>query len=87
MATDNCLFQPLRRARKEAGLGLKDLKAILKAKGCNRCVSYLSLLERGKVWPSKEIVNALVDNFNGKLSHMDILYPELSKDGEINDGR
>jgi len=75
MATNNFRNWPLRRIRNDANLTLSHMAEAMKEQGHIRSIPYFSLLERGEVWPSREIVNAIVRIFKGKLTEMEILYP------------
>lgn len=65
----------LRRARKAKDLTLQEVRELLMEKGIDRSQVSISLLERGLSWPSREVVDALVEIFDGALTEMNILYP------------
>ncbi len=67
---------PLRRVRKQEGMRLIDLSEVMEEQGENCTPAYLSLLERGKVWPRRPVVDALVGYFKGALTQTQILYPD-----------
>ena len=70
----------LRKLRKAKGWTLSYVSKSLSDRGYAVSVGTLSILERGK-WPTRELVDALVELFDGEISEMEILYPfrELDK--------
>lgn len=75
---------PLRRLRKSKGMTLDDVQNELGNFGKAPTISHLSLVERGLVWPSREVVDSLVELFNGEVTEVQILYP-LRDHQETND--
>ena len=65
----------LRQLRKSKKMTLDDLQKALGINGCEKTIGYISLLERGLVWPSRQVVDALVLLFQGELTEIQILYP------------
>ncbi|MGI2228103.1 helix-turn-helix domain-containing protein [Shewanella frigidimarina] len=65
----------LRTLRKSKEMTLEDVEGALKTQGRSLTVPYLSMLERGLVWPSREVVDALVELFKGEITEIEILYP------------
>lgn len=70
------MLTPLRVKRQKKFGTLEALQDALQEKGLDRTVAYLSRLERNQYWPSKEVVLALVEVFEGALSQDEILNPE-----------
>ncbi|MGI2099009.1 hypothetical protein [Shewanella glacialipiscicola] len=54
---------------------LEDVELALSAHGKTSTLAHLSLVERGLVWPSREVVDSLVELFHGEITEIDILYP------------
>lgn len=65
----------LRVLRKSKEMTLEDVETALKAQGRSLTVPYLSMLERGLIWPSRDVVDALVELFHGEITEIEILYP------------
>lgn len=66
---------PLRELRRSKGFSLAYILEAMSEKGHKKTRAWLSLVERDKVWPSKESVNALVEIFDHKITELEILYP------------
>lgn len=66
---------PLRKLRKSKGMTLSDMQKKLQEIGQIKTIPYLSFVERGVVWPSREVVDALVEIFDGEISEIQVLYP------------
>ncbi|CAK2827237.1 XRE family transcriptional regulator [Vibrio anguillarum] len=69
----------LRALRKSKEMTLDDLQQALAKIGQDKTISHLSLVERGLVWPSREVVDALVEFFQGDITEVQILYPLREK--------
>lgn len=69
------MVSPLRKLRKSKKMTLSDLQKKLSEVNECKTISHLSLVERGLVWPSKELVDSLVEVFQGQLTEIQILYP------------
>ncbi|MEZ9525695.1 hypothetical protein [Enterovibrio norvegicus] len=67
---------PLRKKRKAKFETLEALQLALEEKGLKRTVAYLSRLERNHYWPTRKVVAALVEVFNGELTQDEILNPD-----------
>jgi len=65
----------LRKLRKSRQMTLDDMQQALSNIGQDNTISHLSLVERGLVWPSREVVDAIVELFEGDISEVQILYP------------
>lgn len=65
----------LRRLRKSKEMTMVDLHAALVEKGHKVTIPTLSNVERGKVWPTKIVVDMLVEFFSGEIKEVEILYP------------
>ncbi|HAS6505817.1 TPA: helix-turn-helix transcriptional regulator [Vibrio parahaemolyticus] len=65
----------LRKLRKSRGMTLEDLQIEMQRVGQDKTISHLSLVERGLVWPSREVVDALVEIFQGQITEVQVLYP------------
>lgn len=65
----------LRKLRKSKGMTLEEVQAELLLTGIDRTIPYLSLLERGLVWPSRDTVDSMVKLFKGEITELQILYP------------
>lgn len=65
----------LRKLRKSRQMTLDDMQQALSNIGQDNTISHLSLVERGLVWPSREVVDAIVELFEGGISEVQILYP------------
>lgn len=72
----------LRAARKAKKMTLKELQKALLDIDHEISIGYLSLLECGKVWPSRDVVAAVVKVFGRKLNEMKVLYPYRGIKGE-----
>ncbi|PSB82124.1 XRE family transcriptional regulator, partial [Photobacterium damselae subsp. damselae] len=66
---------PLRKLRKSKGMTLEDLQKKMQEIGQVKTIPHLSLVERGLVWPSREVVDALVEIFQGEINEVQVLYP------------
>lgn len=73
----------LRKLRMSRELTLLALREALLGVGLSRTVGYLSMLERGLVWPGKSVVDALVKLFAGQITEVQICYPFGKPDEEI----
>lgn len=65
----------LRTLRKSKNKTLEDIEKSLLKQGFHLTLAHLSMLERGLVWPSREVVDALVELFSGEITEIEILYP------------
>lgn len=79
------VVSPLRKARQKQNLTLESV--VKKMAYCNVQISpsQLSLIERGTVWPSRTMVDGLIEVFP-ELTPMDVLYPNAEM-GKINHQR
>lgn len=75
---------PLRKLRKSKNMTLESVQQALEKNGSEKTISHISLVERGLVWPSREVVDALVHLFEGEITEVQILYP-LREQGELNE--
>ncbi|HAS6050385.1 TPA: helix-turn-helix domain-containing protein [Vibrio vulnificus] len=67
---------PLRKLRKSKGMTLADVQKKMQEIGQVKTIPYLSFVERGVVWPSREVVDALVEIFKGEITEVQVLYPK-----------
>lgn len=77
-------LRSLRKNRAEP-MTLEALQAALTTVGQNKTIGYLSLIERGLNWPGREVVDAIVELFQGEITEMQILYPFRKLQGVNND--
>ncbi len=70
---------PLRKARLLGGQTLQDVASAVGSDTGN-----ISRIERGLQWPAKWLIERLVKHFDGKVTEMEILFPErfVSSSGE-----
>lgn len=66
---------PLRKLRKSKGMSLDKLRDALVSNGKEITSGHLSYIERGSVWPGREVVDALVLIFAGEITELEVLYP------------
>lgn len=73
---------PLRKVRVARGMTLDDVRDAIKKNGGSVTGGHLSIIERGCSWPSKEMVSALIEVFEGEITEMQILYPFKDSEDE-----
>lgn len=65
----------LRTLRKQKGMTLEDVKNALSKQGKSSTIPHLSFLERGLVWPSRDVVDSIVELFEYEITEVNVLYP------------
>lgn len=76
---------PLRALRKSKGMTIVDLHACLIDAGYSVTIPTLSNAERGNFWPSRTVVDMLIEFFNGEIDANQIFYPFKSLEKNKND--
>lgn len=74
---------PLRKVRKSKGMTLQKMRSALLDVNQDKTIGYLSLLERGYLWPSREVVDAITRIFDGEVSEIEILYPHRFNNKDV----